>query len=116
MSNVRFPFSHFVLALIALLSVSCGESDTGRASEAAYESLVSEYIEAWKGFYPGRAASMGLEEYRGRAEDRSPAGIGGWISFNDSILTRIASAPTPLPLDLRIDLRLVRNQGRAELG
>lgn len=116
MSNVRFPFSVFLPALVALLSLSCGGSDTTRTSETAYEGLIADYIDAWNEFYPGRAASMGLEKYRDRAEDRSPAGIERWASFNDSILRRIASAPPPLPLDLRIDLRLIRNQGRAELA
>ncbi|MGW8266534.1 MAG: DUF885 family protein [Longimicrobiales bacterium] len=118
MRNNRFPLALplSLMALVGPLSLGCVGSDTGRSSEAAYESLTADYIEAWKDFYPGRAASMGLEEYRDRAEDRSPAGIDAWLSFNDSILGRIASAPATLPLDLRIDLRLIRNQGKAELA
>jgi len=109
-------FSFLLPAVAGGLLLSCGQPGTGRSSEAAFESLTSGYIQAWKDFYPERAASMGLKEYRDRAQDRSPPAVEAWASFNDSILTRIAGAPADLPLDLRVDLRLVRNQGRAELA
>ncbi len=103
------------LVLAAVLSCSCRGPATGEPPEAAFEALITDYIEAWKGFYPNRAASLGLEEYRDRAEDRSPEGVQRWVSYNDSILVSIAEAPAALPLDLRIDLRLLRNRGEAEL-
>jgi hypothetical protein len=114
--RVGFPFLVSLLVVAAGVSLSCGGSDTSRASEAVFESLTAGYLEAWKDFYPTRAAAMGLEEYRELAEDRSPARIQAWTTYNNSILDRIVSAPTTLPLDLRVDLRLIRNQGRAELA
>jgi uncharacterized protein (DUF885 family) len=109
----------FILAFLALagsFSFACrGPEPTGE-SGAAYEALITDYIEAWKNFYPARAAGLGLEEYRDRAEDRSPPAIQRWVSFNDSILASISQAPATLSLDQRIDLRLIRNQGRTELA
>jgi uncharacterized protein (DUF885 family) len=103
-----------VAAAVALLS--CGSSGNEDEIAGAYESLITEYIEAWKDFYPNRAASLGLDSYRDREADRSPGGVEGWVSLNDSVLGAIASAPSALPLDVRIDLRLIRKQARAELG
>jgi uncharacterized protein (DUF885 family) len=77
---------------------------------------VSAYIEAWKDAHPGRAAALGLDEYRDRTGDRSPGAISAWVAYNDSIVEAIAAAPATLSLDLRIDLRLIRNRGRAELA
>ena len=100
--------------MVVGVALSCRGPDSGGETEAAFESLTSGYIEAWKDFYPERAVALGLGEYRDRTGDRSPAGIEAWAAFNDSILDRISAAPATLPLDLRIDLRLIRNQGRAE--
>ncbi len=86
------------------------------AAAAPFESLITDYIQGWKDFYPERAAGMGLPEYRDRAPDRSPESVRAWVALNDSILDRIASAPDGLPLDTRIDLRLIRNQGRGEIA
>ena len=102
--------------MVAGVALSCRGPDSDGETEAAFESLTSGYIEAWKDFYPERAAALGLGEYRDRTGDRSPAGIEAWAAFNDSILDRISTAPATLPLDLRIDLRLIRNRGRAELS
>jgi uncharacterized protein (DUF885 family) len=81
-----------------------------------YESLITGYIQAWKDFYPDRAAAQGLEGYLDRAADRSPEGVQTWVAFNDSVLGAIASAPAAVPLAVRIDLRLIRSQGRAEVA
>lgn len=116
MRSVGHPHLLVLLTMVAGVSLSCRGPDSGGEAEVAFESLASGYIEAWKDFYPERAAALGLGEYRDRTGDRSPAGIGAWAAFNDSILDRIATAPATLPLDLRIDLRLIRNQGRAELS
>jgi hypothetical protein len=97
------------------MSLSCGGPETGAGSAEAFESLITEYIEAWKDFYPDQAAAMGLESYRDRAADRSPGGVRKWVAFNDSVLGAIASAPATVSLDVRIDLRLIRNRGRAEV-
>lgn len=114
--SVGRPLLVGLLAVVAGVSLSCRAPDAGGEAEAAFESLTSGYIEAWKDFYPERAAALGLEPYRDRSGDRSPAGIEAWAALNDSVVDRIATAPATLPLDLRIDLRLIRNQGRAELS
>ncbi len=79
--------------MVAGASLSCRGPDSGGETEAAFESLTSGYVEAWKDFYPERAAALGLGEYRDRTGDRSPAGIEAWAAFNDSILDRISTAP-----------------------
>ena len=114
--RVGSPFLYVLLALMAGASLSCVGPDGNQASEAVFESLTTVYMDVWKDFYPNRAAQMGLDEYRDRPEDRTPTGVEAWVSFNDSVLDRISSAPHTLPLDLRIDLRLIRNRGRAELA
>ncbi len=116
MRRVGFLFPWASLVVAAALSLSCAGPRGDAASEAAFEALVNGYMEAWKDFHPARAAALGLQAYRDRAEDHSPAAIAAWTSLNDSVLARIASAPATLPLDLRIDLRLIGNQGRAELA
>lgn len=115
MRSAGHPLLPGLLAVVAGVSLSCRGPDSGGGTEAAFESLASGYIEAWKDFHPERAAALGLGGYRERTGDRSSAGIEAWVAFNDSILDRISTAPATLPLDLRIDLRLIRNQGRAEL-
>jgi uncharacterized protein (DUF885 family) len=100
---------------VAAMSLSCGGPENGAGSTEAYESLVTEYIEAWKDFYPDQAAALGLEGYRDRAADRSPEAVRTWVAFNDSVLGAIAPAPSAPSLDVRIDLRLIRSRGRAEV-
>ena len=93
----------------------CGPAASGR-SEAGYEALVAAYLDAWFDFHPSEAAAMGLAEYRDRAEDRSPTATEAWVAYNDALLARISGVPAGLPLDLRIDLRLIRNRTEAELA
>ena len=115
MNNLRsLPLPACLLA-VAAMSLSCGAPETGDESTEAYESLITNYIEAWKDFYPDRAAALGLESYQDRAADPSPEGVRKWVAFNDSVLGAIASAPATVSLDVRIDLRLIRSRGRAEV-
>lgn len=116
MRSAERPLLLGFLAITAGVSLSCQGPDAGGEAEAAFESVTSRYIEGWKDFYPERAAALGLGEYVERTGDRSPVAVEAWAAFNDSILARIATAPATLPLDLRIDLRLIRSRGRAELS
>ena len=114
--GVGHPLRLGLMAVVVVASLSCQDSDAGGEAESTFEALVAGYVQAWQGFYPERAAALGLADYRDRTGDRSPEGIQLWVALNDSILERVAAAPATLPLDLRIDLRLVRNQGRAEIA
>ena len=116
MLSLRSTFRLLSLTVLTAPSLSCGSPVSEADDTEAYESLITSYIESWKDFYPSRAASLGLESYRGREPDRSSEGVEKWVAFNDSVLGVIASAPTALPLDVRIDLRLIRKQGRTEVA
>jgi uncharacterized protein (DUF885 family) len=112
--NLRSLLSSACLWAVVATSLSCGGLRSGVGSTEEHESFIAGYIEAWKNFYPDRAAALGLDAFADRAADRSPEGVGRWLAFNDSVLVAIARAPATLPLDVRIDLRLIRRQGRAE--
>jgi len=102
-------------SLLSLLGTAgCGQ-DQAPGGEREYEQLTTDYIEAWKGFYPTSAVRLGLDQYLAQWEDRSPEVIEGWVGFNGGVLGRIASAPENLSTDLLIDLRLLGNQVESEL-
>ena len=103
------------LVAVAAASLSCGRPEPQTVPTERYESLITVYIEAWKDFYPDRAAALGLEDYRGLSADRSLEGMERWVAFNDSVLGAISSAPAALPLDVRIDLCLIQNRVRSEV-
>ena len=70
---------------------SGGGSAGSMAAAAPFESLITDYIQGWKDFYPDRAAGMGLHEYRSQAPDRSPERIRAWVAS-----VRSSSATTSL--------------------
>jgi len=100
----------------ALAMTACGQGNRPSPSEAAYEALTNDYVEAYKAFYPTRANRMGLGQYEMATEDRSPAAIEEWVRFNTTVQDSLLSAPADLSIDLRIDLRLLKNRVRAELA
>ncbi len=107
---------HLPTLLVLLVGASCSPPQASHPEEAAYEELVTSYVEAWKSFYPQRATRLGLEEYQDREGDRSAAAVETWIRLNDSVRARTAQAASDLPVDLRIDLRLLARNARSELG
>lgn len=120
MRNIRPLLRFGLLTTVICVAPCCFEadatSDPVATEDPAFESLVSTYIGAWKDFYPERAADLGIAQYRGRSGDRSPAAVDAWVALNDSVRASISAAPGTLPLDLRIDLRLIRNQIGDELA
>jgi len=107
--------SQLILLSALMGTLSCDPPPTSAPAEQAYEHLISDYIEAWKGFYPTSAARLGLDQYLSEAEDRSAESVRGWIELNSRVLEKIAAAPQDLPIDLLIDLRLLRSQAASEL-
>ena len=105
-----------LLIAAGLTPVSSCTSAPSEPEESDFETLTVEYLEAWKEFYPGGAVRLGLDQYLAQTEDRSPGAVRAWSQYNEEVLTRIAEAPPTLPVDLRIDLRLLRRQAEEELG
>lgn len=105
-----------VASVLGLMAVfSCGGPATIDDAELEYEQLTTDYIEAWKGFYPTNAVRLGLDQLLAEVEDRTTGRINRWIEFNGQVVERISAAPTTLSLDLRIDLRLIMSRATAEL-
>ena len=112
-SGTSIPRPAVLLCLLG--AVSCGPEEESTGSGLEYEQLTTEYIEAWKEFYPSSAVRLGLDLYLAQPEDRSPESVRAWVGLNGSVYDRIAAAPADLSLDLIIDLRLLENQVRSEL-
>jgi uncharacterized protein (DUF885 family) len=77
--------------------------------------LCSQYIEAWKSFYPSRAYSRGFMDSIFLFEDYSAKQIDKWIFYNQNFLEKVNILGTDLPHGDRIDLRLLKTQVRSEL-
>jgi len=104
----------FTIAAATLLS-ACAPEPGMPAPEAAYQGLVQEYLETWTDFYPSRAVALGLHLHLAQAEDRQAEVVEHWLSWNRQVLDSILRQPEALPVDLRIDLRLLENRVRGEL-
>jgi uncharacterized protein (DUF885 family) len=95
--------------------VGCGQDTETTGGEGEYQAVTDAFVEAWIDFYPSRAVALGLDQHLSSAEDRSAERIARWVSTNEETLSRIDAAPSTLSLDLRIDLRLIRDQIAREL-
>ena len=104
-----------VLLLVFFFTTSCNRAPDLVDAEEEYEQLASDYIEAWKSFYPTGAVRLGLDQYLAQAEDRSAESIQSWIELNDRAWVKMEAAPAQLPIDLLIDLRLLKSQVASEL-
>jgi uncharacterized protein (DUF885 family) len=113
-SNVSGTRGALVLSAVLFFLLACGPGQEAD-QESSYESLTAEYIEAWKDFYPGEAVRLGLDQFLAHAEDRRHAAVRAWVELNRDLLTQVSAAPSTLPIDLRIDLRLLRRQVEEEL-
>ncbi len=101
-----------LLLLFCMLNFSCEKefklsSNTGE--------LCSQYIKAWKSFYPSRAYSRGFLESIFLFEDYSAKQIDKWIFFNQNFLEKVNALGPDLPQSDRIDLRLLKTQIKQEL-
>ncbi len=103
----KYPF---ILALV--LCLSCGSIAVDRSG---IKDLCQEYIEAWKGFYPSRAFSLGFLDSIFHFEDFSQARIENWLKLNERIgheISRLKSEPVS---EDRIDARLLSAQIASEI-
>lgn len=105
-----------VVALAFLATAACDQGSSSSELEMAYEGLTADYIEAWKAFYPNSAVRLGLDQHLLDTEDRSTEGVEDWIRFNTMVRDSLVSAPEDLSVNLRIDLRLLKNRVQAELS
>ena len=97
---------------LVILGLSCS-SPPGRPAAGA--GVTARYVGAWKAFYPSRALAAGMNSEIFGFEDFSEDSIRDWMEFNRSVLMELEAGPDEVPLDERIDRRLLRTQARSEL-
>ena len=101
-----------LLTLFCVLNLCC-EKELKVSSNT--EELCSQYIEAWKSFYPSRAYSLGFLKSIFIFEVYSAKQIDKWILYNQDVLEKVNTLGNDLPHGERIDLRLLKTQLRSEL-
>ncbi len=101
-----------LLLLFCMLNFSC-EKELKLSSNTG--ELCSQYIKAWKSFYPSRAYSRGFLDSIFLFEDYSAKQIDKWIFFNQNFLEKVNALGPDLPQGDRIDLRLLKTQIKQEL-
>lgn len=113
--KTRFSLAAVILFSTALTTWTCQPERGPSAAETSYGGLVEDYLEAWTDFHPTRAVALGLHQHLAKAEDRGASAVEAWVDLNQGVLDSIGRQPEGLPVDLRIDLRLLENQVRSEL-
>ena len=88
---------------------------TDALAQTNFQKLATDYIEAWKGFYPSRAISLGFQSSMEDLEELSPEAIAEWIRLNKRMLERIENTRGQRSRDDRIDARLLRANIRSEI-
>lgn len=101
-----------LLSMFCVLNLCC-EKELKVSSNT--EELCSQYIEAWKSFYPSRAYSLGFLKSIFIFEVYSAKQIDKWILYNQDVLEKVNTLGNDLPHGERIDLRLLKTQLRSEL-
>jgi uncharacterized protein (DUF885 family) len=84
------------------------------AQGTSVDTIVSEYIDAWKRFQPSAALAEGFVDSLASFEDLSPASIAEWIVYNEATRARLEGL-SGLDHDGHIDCRLLQTQIRKEL-
>lgn len=79
------------------------------------KSLCGKYIEVWKRFYPSLAFSKGIFSSIFYFEDFSEQKIEEWVAFNKKTLAGISKFGPDLPLEDRIDARLLKIKINSEI-
>ncbi|WP_273567398.1 DUF885 domain-containing protein [Maribacter halichondriae] len=82
-------------------------------STASSQQLGTQYIDAWKQFYPSKALSNGMRPSVFQYEDFSAKRIADWLAFNEKMLQQL-DTPKSDEID-RIDARLLRVQVQSEI-
>ncbi|MCJ7580996.1 MAG: DUF885 domain-containing protein, partial [Candidatus Aminicenantes bacterium] len=102
----------FILGAIVLFLLSCS---SGLKKTISDTNLSTEYISAWKKFYPSSAYSRGFLDSIFNFEDYSMEGILRWVDFNKKTLETIENHLPQMQTADRIDARLLRTQIISEL-
>ena len=79
------------------------------------DALPESYIKKWTAFYPTAALSNGLKSAAWKFENFSADRVAEWIAYNYDTLKAIDSLDSSLPVNERIDARVLRRQIRMEL-
>ncbi len=77
--------------------------------------LGSNYIEAWKKFYPSKAFDQGIHTAIFDYEDFSATNVEQWLTFNKKTLVSLSDATNPYVIENRIDARLLKVQVQEEI-
>lgn len=109
MGNIRLAALVFLLPLITACSMESGGRLTGE------KNIADRYVEAWQDFYPTRAYGSGMKAAVSGFEDYSAASVAAWIDFNRIVLKDLENGSEGLPLEERIDRRLLGTRVRSEL-
>ena len=82
----------------------------------AQTDLGTNYINAWKKFYPSKALNQGMHTAIFDYEDYSPKNIAQWVQFNQTTLNKLVDNHNPYVKKNRIDARLLKVQVQAEIN
>jgi len=99
----------FVILAVLLLAFAC------RPAVSDMTSIVDDYLEEWKEFYPTDAFNNGDRESVFRFEDFSDRRVERWVDFNLEILGKIDTIKGPLSFDERYDADLLSRYVNLEL-
>jgi len=99
----------FCVCLAAMIVVGCSQPAEN------IQVMADEYISSWARFFPSRALSAGRAESAVLIEDYSAQSTDSWVMLNQVFLERVQNLPPSLPLDDRIDKRMLEAQIEREL-
>ena len=99
---------------LGLLFCVLGQQNAVVAGSTSIDTIVNEYIEAWKRFQPSAALAQGFVDSFASFEDLSPTSIADWIVYNQATKEHLEGLSS-LDQDDRIDRRLLLTQIRKEL-
>jgi len=83
--------------------------------KAQSSQLVTDYLEAWKNFYPSKAVNLGLHQAIFNYEDFSTVKIRSWLAYNKKTLIEAEKASKNPHWNTRVNARLLRSQVRNEI-
>jgi hypothetical protein len=108
-ATTRLVALWFLATLLAMVSWP-GLAAGGVEAEA--DTLVSDYIAAWKAFYPSRAFAYGDRDSAGAFEDFGGSRVDDWLALNDQTASAARSLLFADGLDLptRTDLQVLLGQ------
>ena len=99
----------FTIALVIFLAFSCGPPANDLTS------IIDDYLEEWKEFYPTEAFNNGDRASAFRYENFSDKRVGKWIKFNRTTLSKIENIRAELTFDDRCDADLLSRYAGLEI-